>query len=103
MLSTNPAAAEMAGPTGPDGPATLRHPSPVKTPAKTLLMTTITAGAVSSPGHQGPCLGRGCRAPPGWPRDRRWPSARTARPGQCQRPPRDATVPAYLHGNYRTN
>ena len=52
MLTTNPTPAEMAGGAGPDGPATLRHPSPVKTPARTLLMTTITAGAVSSPSHQ---------------------------------------------------
>jgi hypothetical protein len=44
-LSTNPAAAETAGSVGPDGSATLRHNRPAKTPARTLLITTIIAGA----------------------------------------------------------
>jgi hypothetical protein len=48
-LSTNPAAAETAASVGPDGPARLRHNSPAKTPARTLLMTTIIAGADSHP------------------------------------------------------
>jgi hypothetical protein len=32
MLSRNPAAAKTAGSVGPDGPATLRHDSPVNPP-----------------------------------------------------------------------
>jgi hypothetical protein len=46
MLATNPTAAATAGRTGPEGPARARLSSPANTPARTLLTTTITAGAV---------------------------------------------------------